>query len=249
MIHRAARVLTLSGQRIPHGVSARNTDWPENGNMSFTTCESPQAASANRARFVRDLGLDPAKLQTGKQVHGTDIHLVEVPGDDPCEPGEVDGLLTDQPGVPIGILVADCCCLLMADVEGKAVGAFHAGWRGVDGGMARKAVEAFRSEYGIPADRLQVWIGPAISGESYEVSKDLWLHFKETWGEDQLLTDPYRIDLKALNHRQLLESGVLEPQIEISPLCTLRSLDCFSHRRGEALNGRMMGVIALPEKK
>jgi len=246
MIYQASQIFCLDGKVLPHGISCRNPKWPENGNMSFSTCESPEVVRSNRDRFVRVLDLDPSTLLTGNQVHGTDIHVIRERNPSACEPGEVDGLLTACRQLPIGILVADCCCLLMTDIRLRAVGAFHAGWRGVDGNMAARAVAAFESHYGIPAADLRVWIGPAICGDCYEVSEDLWSQFKERWGESFLQRIPFRIDLKALNRHQFLAAGVPPESIEVSPECTLETTECFSHRRGEELNGRMLGVIALP---
>jgi YfiH family protein len=148
----------------------------------------------------------------------------------------------------VGVLVADCCCLLMADVHGLAVAAVHAGWRGSLDGIACRAVRMLQRERGIAPRDLRVWISPAISGKNYTVSQELWERFHRDWGDGPgfLLQEPYRIDLPKLNACQLLKCGVPVEGIEDAGLCTLISETCFSHRRGDSPQGRMLGMIALP---
>jgi YfiH family protein len=156
-----------------------------------------------------------------------------------------DGLVTSVPECPIGVLVADCCCLLAADVEGRAVGAFHAGWRGTLAGMAIESVRSFGREFSIKPEDLRFWIGPAISGEYYETSREIWEKFLQGWEGICLLDDPPRVDLPGLNREQLVRAGVPREGIEVSEVCTYSNPQCFSHRRGDKPPGRMLGCIAV----
>jgi hypothetical protein len=253
MILRSERVLSSIG--VPHAFTLRDPFQPGFGNISFKFGD-PQDVLAARAEALRDMGQEPADLVLASQCHGTRIHRVteEYRGrgalNDESKLPDADGLVTDLHGLPIGVQVADCCCLLIADRSGSAVGAFHAGWRGTFDGMAREAVLSFNKEFGIPASDLSVWIGPAISGKNYEVDEALWGRFKAQWGEDCLLTNPWRIDLPRLNIGQLLDTGTPMDHIEDCGICTFESEWCFSHRRGDSPPGRMMGVVArLPPQK
>jgi len=204
----------------------------------------------NREEFLRRLGLDFRKLTLTTQEHGTRVVTVteEHCGRGASDAGDAlpsaDGLITDVPGCPVGILVADCCCILMADKAGRVVGAFHAGWRGTLGGMAGNAVKNFQDEFSVPAGDLLAWFGPAICGRCFEVGPEVWRKFRETWGGECLLEQPYRVDLPALNRKQLIAAGMKEESVETVDICSLESETCFSHRRGDDPEGRMLGVIA-----
>ena len=243
----------LSEIGIPHVFTLRDPAKPGFGNTSFSFGVATDVL-ANRAEALRAMNQDPAHLVLASQCHGTQIHCVTEADrgrgalDDAGRLLDGDGLVTDVHGLPIAVQVADCCCLLIADRGGRAVGAFHAGWRGTYEAMALRAVMSFEKEFGIPAKDLSAWVSPAISGENYQVDEELWSKFKGKWGGDSLLAFPYRIDLPGLNRKQLIETGVPSKNIECSEVCTFNSQYCFSHRRGDSPQGRMLGVIARPNQ-
>lgn len=234
---------------VSHAFSLRDPFLPGEGNTSLVQ-GPPGEVLPVRKQLLERLGLGACDLALASQVHGTTIIKVlsgergrgALSNEDRL--GPADGLVTDVPALAVGVLVADCCCLLMADREGQAVGAFHAGWKGTLNGMARSAVQAFDTEYGIPPGRLLAWIGPAISGRNYEVGEEIWNQFHQAWGEGNYLMHSFHVDLKELNRRQLLEAGLSPGSVEVSPVCTLESPICFSHRRGSPPEGRMLGLIA-----
>lgn len=233
---------------IIHGFTTRRTDLPDFGNVSPFQGD-PQAAIANRAVFMREIGVQPEHLTLAFQDHGTHIHPVGTAdrGAGALERAtslpSADGLVTDEPDLPLGVMTADCACILMADRKGRAVGALHAGWRGVFENMPGHGVQKFRDLFGIGTEDLVAWIGPTISGEVFEVGEEVWWPFEDRWGEEFLLRDPLRVDLPGLIRRQLETAGLSTERIENCGLCTFRNTNLFSHRRGETPNGRMMGVI------
>ncbi len=235
---------------VLHAFSLRDPSLPGEGNTSLVQGPEGEVLPV-RKLLLESLGLKPGDLALASQVHGPGIvrvHETErgrgaFSNEDRL--GPADGLITDVPGLAVGVLVADCCCVLITDEEGTAVGAFHAGWKGTLAGMACHAAEAFTREFNLVPRQLRAWIGPAISGPNYEVGEEIWTRFREVWGEgDYLLKKPFRVDLKDLNRRQLVEAGVPVGAMEVSPLCTLESPTCFSHRRGDQPQGRMLGLIA-----
>jgi polyphenol oxidase len=233
-----------------HVFSLRDPTLPGEGNASLV--QGPmEEVLPNRRQLLDSIGLQPGDLVLASQVHGSGILRVHeddrgrgaLSNEDRL--GPADGLITDVPGLAVGVLVADCCCLLMTDTEGRAVGAYHAGWKGTLAGMAQRAVESFKVEFAIPPCCLRAWIGPAISERNYEVSEEIWSQFHQIWGAgDYLMTAPFRVNLKELNRMQLLKAGLSPEGVEVSPICTLESLNCFSHRRGDHPQGRMLGLIA-----
>jgi YfiH family protein len=244
-----------------HLFSLRNPELPGYGNTSLTIGNPAknylEESLLNRKSLLSRLGLAPTDLTLAFQEHGIGIIAVTekergrgaLSGED-CV-GKADGLITAVPGLAVGVLVADCCCLLMADTHQRAVGAFHAGWRGTYAGMAQTAVKTFQDSFGIPADDLRIWVGPTISGKNYAVSEDLWKQFKEKWGEGEYLMCRGRplglpcLDLVALTTSQLHQVGIRPEAVESAGICTYESPQCFSHRRGDSPPGRMLGMIAL----
>lgn len=243
-------VLLQQGIPVPHAFTLRDTSLPGLGNASLLMGDRSDTILTRRS-ILHELDLPLERLTLAHQEHSNRILCV-----DQCHAGHgsldhhdclgpADGLLTAAGGVAVGVLVADCCCLLMADLEGKVVGAIHAGWRGTHAGIAACAVKAFQSAFGISPGRLRVWISPSITEKNYQVSEDVWSLVRDQWGEgDYLHSDPFRIDLPLLNREQLLREGVPPEQIEISGICTYDSMQCFSHRRGDHPQGRMLGAIS-----
>ncbi|MCC6732628.1 MAG: polyphenol oxidase family protein [Candidatus Omnitrophica bacterium] len=242
--------LLQRGIPVPHVFSLRDTSLPGFGNASFLSGERAEVLQF-RKNILRESGLSIDRLTLAFQEHGAQVLRVETEqagrgsmNHDECL-GPADGLMTASPGVAVGVLVADCCCLLMADLNGSAVGAIHAGWRGTQSGIAMNAVRSFQAEFGVPAPSVRAWISPSISAKKYRVGEEVWNLIRDRWGEgDYLLRDPLRIDLPSLNREQMLRSGMIAENIEVSGICTFDSMDCFSHRRGDSPQGRMLGVIS-----
>ncbi len=185
-----------------------------------------------------------------------------------------DGLMTDDPGVVLGVQTADCVPVLVADTKSGAVAAFHAGWRGtlrriVEGGVGR-----MRLEFGSEPKDLVAAIGPSIGPCCYAVGEEVEAEFRSQFSYAEELfcdvydSDPVRkkypmlflsqrapghtemgpslhLDLAAANRRQMLDAGLSADAIEVSGHCTsCRSDLYFSHRASSGFAGRMMNVIA-----
>ncbi len=243
----------LLGERTPAraAFSERDPSLPGMGNASLAYGSTEEVVEV-RSRVLTEIGLGLEALVLAEQVHGDAIRRARAEDrgrgafsqTDRLPPA--DGLVTDVPGLAVGILVADCCCILMADIQGRAVGAIHSGWRGTAAGIARRAVEVFLSEFAIPPAELVAWISPAISVRNYRVGEEVWNAVREKWGDEHLRKDPLRVDLSGLCREQMVAAGMRADAIAVSGICTLESPSCFSHRRGDRPEGRMLGVIALP---
>jgi hypothetical protein len=147
-------------------------------NCGYGSGDSRDAVAENRDRVARQLGQKSATLVTGYQVHGTDIACVETPwaaGDQP----HVDGLVTDRPGIVLGILTADCAPVLLADPQAGIIGAAHAGWKGAFGGVVEAALAAME-KLGAARGRIRAAIGPCIGADSYEVGPEFRDRFVAT---------------------------------------------------------------------
>ncbi len=123
----------------------------------------------NRARVAQALGIAPALLLGLKQVHGTEVVTVTTPWAIGAGP-EADALVTNRPGLALGVITADCAPILLSDPTGTIIGAAHAGWRGAFLGVLEATVAAMRA---LGAPHIRAAIGPCIHQASYEVSADL----------------------------------------------------------------------------
>jgi len=140
-------------------------------NCSLSGQDRRAAVLENRARAARALAADPAALVGLTQVHGAAVARVAAPwapGDGP----PADAMVTDRPGIALGIVTADCAPVLFADADAGVVGAAHAGWRGALAGVLEATVEAMAT-LGARPGRMAAAIGPCIAQASYEVAADL----------------------------------------------------------------------------
>jgi YfiH family protein len=243
-------------------------------NLGFTATDDRANVTENRARLLRGVFGRPMPLVTLHQVHSSITYRVVRADADRETPLKGDGLMTDEPGVVLGVQTADCVPVLVADTKRGAVAAFHAGWRGtlrriVEGGVGRMRVE-FGSE---PKD-LVAAIGPSIGPCCYAVGDEVDAEFRsQFFYAEELFCDVYdsdpvrkkypmlflsqrapghtemgpslHLDLAEANRRQLLDAGLAREAIEVSGHCTSCRTDLyFSHRASSGFAGRMMNVIA-----
>ncbi|WP_343716610.1 peptidoglycan editing factor PgeF [Inquilinus sp.] len=138
-------------------------------NCGFGSGDRRDAVAENRDRCRRELG--PAEaLLTVHQVHSPDVATVTAPWTPETAP-RADAMVTDRPGLALGILTADCAPILFADAEAGVVGAAHAGWKGALGGVTDATVAAMRALGAVP-ERIAAVIGPCIGPDSYEVGPE-----------------------------------------------------------------------------
>jgi len=140
-------------------------------NCSLSGQDAPEAVRENRALVARRLGAEPANLVGLTQVHGAEVAVVGTPWPYGAGP-RADAMVTDRPGVALGIVTADCAPVLLADLRAGVVGAVHAGWRGAVAGVLEATVDAM-VRLGARPSSTAAAIGPCIRQPSYEVGPDL----------------------------------------------------------------------------
>jgi polyphenol oxidase len=140
-------------------------------NCGYGSGDSPDNVRENRRRVAATFGLDEPDLLTLHQIHSTDV--LTVAGQRWASPGapKADGLVTDRPGVVLGVMAADCAPVLLADGEARVIGAAHAGWKGALGGVVEATIAAME-KLGARRERLAVVVGPCIGRDSYEVGPE-----------------------------------------------------------------------------
>ena len=245
-------------------------------NLGFTAKDSKLAVERNRAAFLRKLGAaDKSKLWplvTLRQIHSDLIQYVSKP---PAGTLFGDGIISDTPRLLIGIQIADCLPVILVDKKHKAVGVFHAGWRGTIKRIVEKGAGVMRMHFGTMPSNLEAAIGPGIHSCCYEVGEEVREQFESQFEYASELfheiqeSDPVRerypllfltarapghsvlpkkifLDLVEANRRQLLAIGVPKKNISASPLCTSCNPKLlFSHRADKGITGRMMAVAGV----
>lgn len=214
-------------------------------NLGLHVGDDPAHVAENRSRLRARLPGRPAWIA---QVHGADVVDASTVGvDQPVRTG--DASIASAPGVVCAILTADCLPVLFADRAGRVVGAAHAGWRGLAGGVLGQTVAAMRAA---GADDITAWMGPAIGPRAFEVGQDVFDSFARALpGVDvgfAFAARPghagkYLADMCALARRMLARDGVTS--VSGGEHCTALEADRFYSYRRDGVTGRQASLIWL----
>jgi len=228
---------------VSNGVAAGLNTGPGSG-------DDPAAVAENRARAAAAI-LPGARLVGVYQIHSSDCVTVAEPWDDAARP-RGDALVTDRPGILLGILTADCAPVLLADAQAGVIGAAHAGWKGALSGVTDAAIAAMIA-LGAQRERIVAAIGPCIACASYEVDEAFFYRFTQHDAANSSFfasgaPGHWQFDLAAYVARRLADAKIA--RVEALGLDTYAAPQrFFSYRRathrGEAAYGRQMSLIGL----
>ena len=201
-------------------------------NLGRATADEPERVDENRRRLCAEVGADLDALTMNYQHHSADV-LKARPG---ARGDRADGLWTDERGLPLLALAADCLPIALAQANGSrpALAVLHAGWRGLLGGIAASGVAA------VGGGLVSAAIGPGIGPCCYDVGEEVAARFRRAFGLG--LAQDGRLDLWSAAERALRAAGCV--RVDRVDVCTACNPDrFFSHRRDEGLTGRQ-GVLA-----
>lgn len=266
---------------LVHGFSTRTGGFSKafGGNdlsLGFTKHDSRPTVEKNRKAFLQALGVkhgaESWPLITLRQIHSDLIHLVDRPPDAPLAG---DGLITATPGLLLAVQTADCLPILLVDRKNRAIGAFHAGWRGTVQRIVEKGVGEMRRWFNSQPRDLLAAIGPGVHACCYQVGEEVRDKFHSQFAyagklfhtskeSDEIrerypllfltarapghseLPNKIFLDLVEANRQQLLAAGVSARGIHASDLCTSCRTDLlFSHRAEKGVTGRMLAVVGI----
>lgn len=222
-------------------------------NLGTNTQDQAHSVEGNRSLLTRAFGITQEKLVTLKQVHGTDILVIDEPNDDVSHflGLEGDAIITNQAGIMIGICVADCAPILLLDDEKQVIAAVHAGWQGTASKLIAKTVAGMKSLFACNPQKLQAIIGPSIGKCCYEVDAPVRHSFLQNgldWDNcsEQSGDGLWRLDIAAANRDLLIGAGVAADRIQASDMCVCCHRELFfSYRRDGSETGRQLGFIML----
>ena len=251
-------------EAVIHGFSTRMGGVSEgmfsSMNLSFARGDEEGRVRENFARLGRAMGLDCRNLVFSDQTHTSNVRVVTE-----ADRGkgfvrekdyrDVDGLVTNVPGLVLATFYADCVPLFLVDPVHRAVGLSHSGWKGTVGKIGKRTVELMKEQYGTRPEDLTAAIGPSICQDCYEVSEDVIGQFQEafekTYWKEIFYEKPdgkYQLNLWRANELIFREAGLLPERILTTDLCTCCNAKLlFSHRASKGKRGTLGAFLMLKE--
>lgn len=249
---------------VVHGFSTRLGGVSEgiyaSMNLSFSRGDDEEAVRENYRRIADAIGFEAESVVMSDQTHTVNVRAVTA-SDRGCgftrSRGyqDVDGLVTNEPGITLATFYADCVPLYLVDPVRKAIGLVHSGWKGTVGKIGKAAVQVMEREYGTAPENLAIAIGPSICQDCYEVSEDVIEKFQEAFSEkhwERLFyrkeNGKYQLNLWEANRLIFLEAGADPVKITMPGLCTCCNPQfLFSHRASKGKRGNLAAFLALSE--
>ncbi len=226
-------------------------------NFGFQNGDSPEKVLENYKRICSAIGVDYKKCVVSKQTHTTNIRIVtkEDIGKGVLAERDftdIDGLITNIPGIVLVTQYADCVPLLFADPQKKVIASSHAGWRGTVNRIGEKTVKLMEENFGCNPKDILVGIAPSIMQCCFEVDKPVYDEFcklEEIKIQDickKMPNNKYNINLQKTNALIIESAGVPSENIIITDLCTKCNADIFhSHRATNGERGNMAAFISI----
>lgn len=251
---------------VKHGFSTRlggvSTGCFSSLNLSFDRGDDPGAVKENFRRIGEAIGVRCEDMVMSRQTHTTNIRRVteEDRGKGIVRERDyqdVDGLVTNVPGICLVTSYADCVPLYFVDPVKRVVGLSHSGWRGTVGKIGRKTVEMMRREFGSDPSDILAAVGPSVCMDCYEVSTDVAERFMKAFESrfwDQLFhkkeDGKYQLNLWKANELILREAGILKEHLAVTNVCTrCNSKILYSHRAAGDRRGNLCAFLALEVEK
>ena len=247
---------------IKHGFSTRVGGVSEGVcstmNLSFSRGDDENAVRENFRRMANALDVEEDSFVFSQQTHTTNVRKVTLEDKGKgltrkLDYQDIDGLITNVPGLCLSTFYADCVPLYFVDPVKKAIGLSHSGWRGTVGKIGCVTVQKMQEEYGSNPENIIAAIGPSICQDCYEVSEDVIVEFqnhfdKKYWKELYYKKEngKYQLNLWKANEIVLEEAGVLKEHIAVTNLCTCCNHETlFSHRASQGKRGNLAAFLAL----
>ena len=230
-------------------------------NFSFTRGDDRDDVLENYRRMAAALGVDRERMVLTWQTHTTNVRRVTEEDEGKGivrdrDYRDVDGLITDIPGITLVTFFADCVPLYFLDPVHKAIGLSHSGWRGTVKRMGQVTVDAMKEAFGTRPEDIIACIGPSICGDCYEVGEEVADEFADAFHEkyhDVILlkkqNGKYQLDLWKANEIVLKEAGIKGDNLAVTNICTYCNPQLlFSHRRTAERRGNLCAFHSLKEK-
>lgn len=247
---------------VKHGFSTRkggvSTGIFSSMNLNFKRGDDSDAVLENYRRMAAALNMRVEDMVLSDQAHTTNVRVIteEDRGKGILRPqdySDVDGMITNVPGIVLVTSYADCVPLYFVDPVRKAIGLSHSGWKGTVGHIGQKTVWKMHEVYGSEPKDIVAAIGPSICQSCYEVSDDVAEAFRANFTADEaadILLDKgngkYQLDLWKANWYVLTDAGILPEHLSVTDLCTACHPDLlWSHRKTNGQRGGLSAFLSL----
>ncbi|MBE5865574.1 MAG: peptidoglycan editing factor PgeF [Lachnospiraceae bacterium] len=228
-------------------------------NLSFSRGDNPANVVENYRRICEVLGVEAEDVVASVQTHTTNIRHVTAADKGkgvlyPQDYQDIDGLITDEPGVVLACFYADCVPLYFVDPVKQAIGLAHSGWRGTVNGMGAHMVQAMKEAFGSKPRDLIAAVGPSICRDCYEVSEDVAMEFQGVFPGEEVVCpgrEPakYQLDLWLANRLILERAGIHRENISVTDICTCHNPEyLFSHRASHGKRGNLAAFLYILNK-
>ncbi|MEA4975957.1 MAG: peptidoglycan editing factor PgeF [Paludibacter sp.] len=225
-------------------------------NVSPFCGDNPKYVKHNLQQLAGEINISPEKILIPYQVHGREVRKIDAEfiQSDSKKQAEllhgIDALVTNIPGICIGVTTADCVPVFLYDTAKQVVAVAHAGWRGTCAKIASKTIHLMVSEFNCKPEDVHAVIGPSISVHAYQVGEELHTAFQKAgFPVEEIFTSKdtgLYLDLWKANEFQLLSEGVINCHIAIANRCTYTEYELFfSARRLGLKSGRMLSGICI----
>lgn len=229
-------------------------------NLSFSQGDDERRVLKNHGIMAKTMGVELADMVYSHQTHTTNVLRVTR---EHASMGftvtrnfhDVDGFVTDVPGLMLVTAYADCVPLYFADTRLHVIGLSHSGWRGTVNNMAQATVDKMSYEFGSRPCDIAAFIGPSICASCYEIGDDVARNFRDRYGaeSEKILTkkeaaseDKYYLNLHAANRINMLNAGISPQNIHVTDICTCCNPELlFSHRASKGKRGGLCGYMMI----
>lgn len=250
---------------ITHGFSTRlgGVSQGEIGSMNLSFGREPgrENVEENHRRMAAAIGYAPENMVFSRQTHTTNIMNVTEKDRGlgftrDRDYNDIDGLITNVPGVVLVTFYADCVPLLLVDPVHRAIGSAHSGWRGTVNNMGKAVVEAMTKAFGTKPEDVVAAIGPSICQDCYEVSGDVIGAFQKAYDPGlwpslfyEKENGKYQLNLQQACFENFLSSGLLPEHISLPDLCTCCNPELlYSHRASGRKRGNLAAFLTIREE-
>jgi len=229
-------------------------------NLSFSRGDDKTCVSKNFELFADSIGTTPEHMVYAMQTHTTNVLKV---GKDECGMGvtrernftDIDGLITNEPGVCLVTSYADCVPLYFVDVQKRCIGLSHSGWRGTVDKIGIQTVKMMAQEFDSNPQDIIAFIGPSICQDCYEVSQDVADEFLKAYSKEEIAhilisksNKKFQLNLHQANKYNLLDAGLKPENIFVTDICTCCNPDLlYSHRASKGQRGGLCGFLEIKE--
>ena len=227
-------------------------------NLSFTQQDPKENVDENYRLFCEAIGVRREDLVRAHQTHTANVRVMTRADSGkgivlPQDYQDVDGMVTDVPGLMLATTYADCVPLYLVDPVKRAVGLSHSGWRGTVQKIGKKTADLMTDTYGTDPKDLIAVIGPSICQDCYEVSEDVILEFRKEFKEQAFLRlfsengdGKYQLNLQEANREIFMEAGIPEDHIVLPDICTCCNPQfLFSHRASKGKRGLLGAFLGI----